>query len=388
MSTLDILEKLIAFDTVSANPNIALIHWLEELLCNAGATVTCLCNAAADKANLYATIGPTDKPGILLSGHTDVVPVSGQNWSVPPFAMTVNDGKVYGRGSADMKGFVASAVRIALLAAQRELQTPLHLGFSYDEEIGCVGVRSMIDMLDLSSVKPLMCIVGEPTEMNIASGHKGKTACHVTCIGKAGHSALAPNAVNAIHLATDLIEKVRKLQCELAQSGNNDTDYDIPYTTLHISNIRGGVALNIVPDCCTFDLEIRNLHQDNPLEILQQVEAAAREIVDNSRPPAAETDIHIETFNTYPGLNTDVHESVVAFVRSLTDGNQLFKVAFGTEGGLFSSKLGIPTVVCGPGSMDQGHKADEFVSLEQLRRCDRMMDNLLNTLENGISQSH
>jgi acetylornithine deacetylase len=283
-----------------------------------------------------------------------------------------------------MKGFVACALRTAMLATERTLKTPLHLGFSYDEEIGCVGVRSMIDMLSSAPCKPLMCIVGEPTELNVATGHKGKTACHVHCTGKAGHSALAPQALNAIHLATDLIQHVRDCQTQLARHGNKDDDYEVPYTTVHVSNIRGGVALNIVPDQCSFDLEIRNLASDDPEIILQQIKSCADELVRNAKTHSAEAAIDIETYNTYPGLDTDRQSTVVSFVRSLTDGNHTFKVAFGTEGGLFSEQLNIPSVVCGPGSMAQGHKPDEFVTVDQLERCEKMLDNLLDRLEDGL----
>ena len=385
LNTLDILDKLLSFDTVSANSNLALIQWLANLLEEAGARTEIIQNSTGDKANLYATIGPLDKSGVLLSGHTDVVPVTGQQWSVPPFALTHRNGKVYGRGSADMKGFVACAVQAALKASDRSLNTPLHLGFSFDEEIGCVGVRSMIDLLGAATHQPLMCIVGEPTELNVATGHKGKTACHVTCTGKAGHSALAPQALNAIHLATDLILQVREQQRLLAGNINQDADYDVPYTTLHVSNIRGGVALNIVPDKCTFDLEIRNLATDDPISILGDIQASAKQIVSDARTNTAEADIDFEIYNTYPGLDTNPQSTVVDFVRSLTTGNNTFKVAFGTEGGLFSSKLGIPTVVCGPGSMEQGHKPDEFISIDQLNRCEHMLDNLLDRLEVGLN---
>lgn len=384
MTSLDILDNLLSFDTVSANSNRALIVWIQNQLEQAGASVVIIPDRSGKKANLYATIGPADKAGVLLSGHTDVVPVTGQNWTVAPFAMTVRDQKVYGRGSADMKGFIACAIRAALKAASRPLKTPLHLGFSYDEEIGCVGVRSMIDLLKAAPVRPLMCIVGEPTELAVATGHKGKTACHVTCTGKAAHSALAPTALNAIHLASDLIQKIRTLQKSIVDKGHHDQAYEIPYTTLHVSNIRGGVALNIVPETCTFDFEIRNLAADDPETLLTKINALAKQIAAEASLSAIEADINIEAYNTYPGLDTDIQSSVVSFVRSLTDSNSTCKVAFGTEGGLFSQSLDIPTVVCGPGSMSQGHQADEFITIDQLQRCDGMLDNLLNRLESGL----
>jgi len=383
-TTLELLDSLLAFNTVSSEPNADLIMWVRDLLLDAGATVQLIANEDNSKANLFATIGPEDQRGFVLSGHTDVVPITGQHWSVPPFSMTLKDDKVYGRGSADMKGFVACALRAALKASPMNLKTPLHLALSYDEEIGCVGVRSMLDMLAMAPVRPLMCLVGEPTELNVAIGHKGKTACHVSCIGRAGHSALAPQALNAIHLASDLIQSVRQLQTQLAQSGYRDDDFEVPYTTLHVSNIKGGVALNIVPDLCRFDLEIRNLAEDDPLALLQIIRGDADRLVDVARQTVSEADITIELFNSYPGLNTEPTAELVSFVRSLRESGRLHKVAFGTEAGLFANELNVPSVVCGPGSMQQGHKPDEFITLEQLNRCDVMLENLLEHLVKGI----
>ena len=242
-TTLSFLRDLVAFPTVSRDPNRDLIDYCAGYLRSIGASVDIITAEEGRKANLYATIGPQDVPGVMLSGHTDVVPVDGQVWSKPPFEAVVEDGRVYGRGTADMKGFVASALWCATQAAGRQLKTPIHLALSYDEEIGCVGVRSLIDMLADAPVKPAMCIVGEPTSMAIATGHKGKTAIEATCIGSAAHSALAPQAVNAIHLACDLISQIRHLQDDLAANGTKDLAYDIPYTTLHAGLITAGVVL-------------------------------------------------------------------------------------------------------------------------------------------------
>ena len=382
--TLELLDTLISFDTISARPNLDLIHWVRDQLSSTDASVTIISNAQNTKANLYATVGPVDKPGVLLSGHTDVVPVEGQQWTTSPFALAVKDGKAYGRGTADMKGFVACALRALLLASKRPLKTPIHLALSYDEEIGCVGVHSLLDMLAQAPFTPLMCIVGEPTELEVAIGHKGKTACHVTCTGRAAHSSLAPHALNAIHLAADFINRIRQLQERVRESGARDNAYDVPYTTLHVSNIHGGVALNIVPDSCRFDMEIRNLAEDDPQTLLNIIRDDARELTMAARTQVEEANIELDLFNTYPGLDTGAEESVVSFVQSLTTSNGTVKVTFGTEAGLFSSKLQIPSVVCGPGSMQQGHKPDEYIALDQLERCDVMLGRLLECLEAGI----
>lgn len=384
MNTTEILKELIAFPTVSSDPNRALINYCAELLRGVGAEVSILEDDTGHKANLYATIGPSGVPGVLLSGHTDVVPIEGQNWTVPPFELTENDGKLFGRGTTDMKGFVASAMSMALKAGERELSTPLHLALSYDEEIGCIGVRSMIEMLAAAPFRPRFCIVGEPTLMSVATGHKGKTACHVACTGREAHSALAPTALNAIHLVCDMISFIRELQVTIENGSAHDDDYDIPYTTLHVAKIDGGIALNIVPNQASFRFEIRNLVDDDPEVLLDRIKSHAENLVEPLREKFPEAAIELTITNTYPPLSTAKDADVVGFVKSLTGSNATIKVAFGTEGGLFSSVLDIPTVVCGPGSMEQGHKPDEFVSLDQLAKCDLMLDALLDRLVSGI----
>ncbi|MAO90135.1 MAG: acetylornithine deacetylase [Rhodospirillaceae bacterium] len=385
MKTLDILDRLLAFPTVSLEPNLDLILFVEDVLRQAGATVQVLRDESGTKANLYATIGQVDQAGgVLLSGHTDVVPVKGQAWTKPPFQMTQEDGKVYGRGTADMKGFVACAIAAMVRASQYDLKTPLHMALSYDEEIGCIGVRSLLDVLADAPFKPGFCIVGEPTSLAVATGHKGKTVIRATCTGREGHSALAPQALNAIHLATDLIAVLRQEQAALAASDAQDADYDVPYSTVHVGLIQGGVALNIVPNHCQLDFEIRNIAQDDPAEILNRIRAAADNIVARHSDDYPEVSINFEITNSYPGLLTPESSDVVAFVKSLTGANATMKVAFGTEAGLFTQRLSLPTVVCGPGSMAQGHKPDEFVTLVQLQQCDQMLDALIARLRDGL----
>ena len=384
MSTLDYLEKLLSFDTTSAHSNSELITWVQSELLAMGAIVKIIPNEDGSKANLFATLGPKDIGGVMLSGHTDVVPVTGQDWTVPAFSMTRRDGKVFGRGTTDMKGFIASMMTAAREASVQNLKTPLHLALSYDEEVGCIGVRSMIDMLNNAPIRPQMCIVGEPTGLLVATGHKGKIAARAKCIGCAGHSALAPFAVNALYLANDFITKLRKMQETLRLGATQDHDYDVPYTTLHVGRIKGGGALNIVPHLCELDFEIRNLAQDDAAEILNNLTQAAKSIALEAQNIASEANIEIEVFNIYPGLDTASNEPVVGFVKSLTGANSTIKVAYGTEGGLFDQRLGVPTVVCGPGDMAQGHKPDEFITETQLSACDAMLDNLIQRLIIGL----
>lgn len=384
MQSRDILEKLVAFDTVSSRPNRVLMDWVRDLLSGAGVDAVLIPDAAGGKANLYTTIGPKDQPGVMLSGHTDVVPVEGQVWMKPPFALTEADGRFYGRGVTDMKGFVACALAMALRAVARPLRTPLHLALSYDEEVGCLGVRSLIEMLDSAPFRPSFCIVGEPTGMQVATGHKGKIALRATCTGREGHSALAPMALNALHLGADFLIRVRALQAEVAESGLRDGDYDVPYTTLHVGKMNGGVQVNIVPNTCVLDFEIRNLAEDDPQVLIDRLRAEAEAIVAPLRAEFPEAEIRVDRLWDYPGLGTPTTAPVVNFVKGLTGANGTMKVAFGTEGGLFSTRLGIPTVICGPGSMAQGHKPDEWVSVEQIGRCEAMLAALLDRLEAGL----
>lgn len=386
ISSREILTELIKFDTTSRLPNRSLIDYVVQLLEDNGISCTLIPNDDGSKANLYCTVGPADKSGVMLSGHTDVVPVEGQNWTYPAFELTESDGKLYGRGTADMKGFVSCAIAAAIKASKQKLTTPLHLGLSYDEEIGCVGVQSLIDMLSQSPVKPAMCIVGEPTSLTVATRHKGKIAVVARCIGREAHSALAPHALNAIHLACDLISVLREKQNRIEQAYEaTDTDKsDVPYTTIHVGRIMTDQALNIVPNLCTVHFEIRHTSDDDPADILNDIKLEAAQIVAHARSKASEAGIEFEITNAYPGLDTPIDSTVVEFVKSLVGANTTTYVAFGTEGGLFSKNVGISTVVCGPGSMDQGHKPDEFVAIEQMERCDQMLERLNAFLVDGI----
>ncbi len=384
MNSAEILDRLIAFDTVSRNPNMDLMGYVQGLLDEAGVASTLIPNAEGTKANLLATIGPEGGAGVMLSGHTDVVPVEGQAWTRPPFRLTQAEGRFYGRGTADMKGFVACALAAGLGAAKRGLKSPLHLAFSYDEEIGCQGVRSMIDLLRDAPVRPAMCIVGEPTSLTVATGHKGKVALSARCVGREGHSALAPMAMNALHLGCDLVQVLRDVQDELRAHGPRDGDYDVAYTTVHAARVTGGVALNIVPNLCEVEFEIRNVAEDDPQALIRDIRARAAAIVARVSDHAPEAAIEITQSWSYPGLNTARTADVVGFVTSLTGGNATCKVAFGTEGGLFARDLDIPTVVCGPGSMLQGHKPDEYVEVSQIERCDAMLATLVDRLAEGL----
>lgn len=371
------LENLIAFPSVSRNSNLDLIHYIRQLLQSLNIDSTLIHDQTGGKANLFASIGPDIKGGVVLSGHTDVVPVDGQDWSMDPFVMHLAEDRIYGRGSTDMKGFIASVLAMIEAAAGAELKRPIHLAFSYDEEIGCVGVKSMLDMLESAPVHPAFCIIGEPTSLRVAIAHKGKTGAICRCQGVESHSALSTQGLNAINMASRMIEAIRSIQIDIAANHPQDDAFTVPHTTLHVGTISGGTALNIVPGMCEFKFEIRNLESDSPEAIMARVRDVAREIVEDCRGKFPSAQIDIEVFNTYPSLDTQPEEAVVDYVRQLVDGKDPVKIDFGTEGGLFQKRLGVPTVVCGPGSMDQGHKPDEFIHRSELVRCDRFLERLL-----------
>lgn len=379
-TSIEYLERLVAFPTVSRDSNLDLIGFIRAELAAQGIASTLVHNEDGRKANLWATIGPQDVPGVVLSGHTDVVPVEGQAWTSDPFSLTTRNGNLHARGSADMKGFIACALAIAPRASKAPLKTPIHFAFSYDEEIGCVGVRRLLDLLKDAPVKPRLCIVGEPTMMQAVTAHKGKLGFRVTAHGLEAHSSLAPIGVNAIYMASDLIGAIRGIQKEIADHGVRDGDYEVAYTTLHVGKIHGGDVMNIVPNQCTFDFEIRYLPEEDEQAIAARIKAAAEKIAIGYRGVFTDARFTFTDLQSYPAMNTPVDSEAVKFVHALTGGNSTGKITFGTEGGLFQQALGTPAVVCGPGNIAVAHKPDEYVSLAQMAQCDKMMERLVEKL--------
>ncbi len=373
----DILAKLIAYPTVSRDGNLDLIAYARNELEALGFSCTLVPSEDGAKANLLATAGPQDRPGIVLSGHTDVVPVEGQDWTSDPFKMRTANGRLYGRGTSDMKGFIACCLSLAHDVKAQKLAMPLQFAFSYDEEIGCLGVRRLIAMMRDLPVRPRFCIVGEPTSMQVVTAHKGKVSWRVHCAGLEAHSSLAPTGVNAIYMAADLISQIRALQARVERDGARDGDYEVAYTTLHTGTIAGGEALNIVPNQAGFEFEIRNLPDDDPEPLMQEIHAAARRIEADARKIYPDAAIRFEPISEYPAFDCPPDTEVISFVKSLTGGNSTGKVSFGTEAGLFQSRLEVPTVVCGPGSIAQAHKADEFIALSEMNACDAFLRRLL-----------
>lgn len=378
-SSLEILEKLVGFDTVSKNSNLGLASYVETFLEACGFAVHRITDPGGEKTGLYAEKG-LGGDGILLSAHTDVVPVEGQSWTRDPFRLTREGNRVYGRGTTDMKGYVASILALADRASTSNLREPLRIVFSYDEEVGCVGIQQMLGRLAPMLGQPRACFVGEPTGMQVAIGHKGKAALRAECHGTNGHSALAPKFVNALHLATDFVAELKGLQQTYADSGNRDPAYSVPYTTFHVGMLSGGRALNIVPDRAELTFEYRHLASDHGKDILNQIEEAAARVGAAYQGRCPHARIEVEQYNAYPGLDVLETDAVIGYAQKLAQSNSTTKVAFGTEAGFFS-ELGIPTVVCGPGSMeDQGHKPDEYLDLGQLKACDAMMDRILDDI--------
>ena len=370
LNSFSLLDQLISFDTTSYKSNLNFISYVKDLFDANGIRVELNFNNEKSKANLLASVGPSDQAGILLSGHSDVVPVEGQAWDYPAFATTIKDGNIIGRGTADMKGFLACAIHVMLKASKLQLQRPLHLCISYDEEIGCIGVRGILDQLASTIIQPMVCVIGEPTMMQLALAHKGKTVFKAQCCGEEGHSALAPKFTNAIHVASKLIESIQQIQTDLRTQGHQDEGYDIPYTTVHVGKIAGGTALNIVPNLCTVDYEIRHLAQDSSTAIQEQI---LQHIDQDFR-----GNIQVEEVNQYPGLKTSKTIEAVQFIQTLLpQDTTIGNISFGTEGGLFQGVLHCPVVVCGPGDIAVAHKPNEYVSIEQIQQCDVFLEKLL-----------
>ena len=375
IETTGILEALVGFDTTSRNSNLAIVAWIEDYLDRLGVVHERIADKTGDKANLWATIGPAGTPGYILSGHTDVVPVDGQTWSNDPFHLAARDGRLYGRGAADMKGFLACC--LAAVPDMVDLARPIHLAFSHDEEVGCVGVRGLIAHLGAAGVKPAACFVGEPTGMNVVIGHKSKRSFRVTVRGRTCHSSLAPEGVNAVEYAARLVVEIRAMAERLARAGARDPLYDVPYTTTHTGVIAGGTALNIVPDICSFQFEFRALAADDVDALAGEVMAYARDRLEpEMRAVAPEAGIAFEVMSGFPGLDTPPAVDIVALTKSLAGRGDHGKVAYGTEAGLFAA-AGIPTVVIGPGSIEQAHKADEFIAVSELDACGAFLDRLI-----------
>lgn len=377
-ASVDHLKALVGFDTVSQRTNLALIDYLEKTLSPLGARLERITNDAGDKANLIASFGPVDVPGYVLSGHTDVVPVDGQAWATDPFMLTERDGKLFGRGATDMKGFLACCLAKAPQMAAAPLKVPLHLAFSYDEEVGCLGVREIIARMDEWTAPLLGCIVGEPTSMDVVTSHKAKCAFRAFVTGTPGHSSRAPHFVNAVDYAAEFIVELRRLGREIENTGPRDPLFDVPFTTTHVGLIQGGEALNIVPEHCHLEFEFRALPNEDVDAIADHMfRFVETELLPRMKAISPEADFRIESTLAYPGLDSAPEDEIIILAKRLAGRNDHRKVAYGTEGGRFSKTGGIPTVVCGPGDINRAHKADEFITRDELAACEAFIDALI-----------
>jgi acetylornithine deacetylase len=375
--SIEMIRTLVGFPTVSRDSNLELIHFVRDRLAELGAEARLTYNDERSKANLFATLGPRATPGIVLSGHTDVVPVDGQAWDTDPFRVVEKDGKLYGRGTSDMKSFVAVVLALAPEFARRGLKTPVHFAFSYDEEVGCIGVGRLIRDLAQAGIKPKSCIVGEPTLMRPVIAHKGKKGFRCAVRGYTCHSAYAPQGVNAVEAAAEAVAYLKGMARRHRDHGPYDRGFDVAHTTVHTGVMRGGTALNIVPHECTFDFEFRHLPGDDPDALLAEFKTYVEtRLVPEMRAVHPDTGFTIVPLSVLPALDNGPEVEVVGLAQELSGNHDFYKASFGTEGSQFQ-RAGIPTVVCGPGSIEQAHKANEFVAIEQVAKCEQFIRRLM-----------
>lgn len=370
------VERLIAFPTVSRDSNLGMIEWIRDYLAGFGATSRLTYDKTGKKANLFATLGEGKNPGIILSGHTDVVPVDGQAWDTDPFKATIKDGLLYGRGACDMKGYIATALTMAPKFLAAKMDAPIHFAFSYDEEIGCVGVQGLLDDLKTMDLKTLGCIVGEPTSMQPVIAHKGTHCFRCSITGREAHSSYTTLGVNAIEYAARIIVYIRQMADRFAQLETRDYGFTVPFTTMQTGKIKGGIASNIVPKECIFDFEARTMPGVHADQLFEEVQAFAATLLPEMQRVEPNARIAFEWLASAPGLNTREQDAIAKLAAALSRDNTTGSVSYGTEAGMFQG-IGIPTVVCGPGSIEQAHRPNEFVALEQLARCEAFISRLM-----------
>ncbi|MEM8856044.1 MAG: acetylornithine deacetylase, partial [Pseudomonadota bacterium] len=373
-----ILAALVGFDTTSRNSNLPLLDWVEDYLSPYGATCERVFDETGTKANLFATLGPdgAEDGGIILSGHTDTVPVDGQTWQTDPFSLTAKEGKLYGRGTCDMKGFLAACLAKVPAMAAAPLARPIHLAFSYDEEVGCLGVIGLVEALGKRGAQFEACFVGEPTQMDVVTAHKSKRSFTTHFRGLTCHSSLAPLGVNAVAYGAKLVAAIDQMADAFA-NGPRDDMFDMPVSTAHVGVFNGGTALNIVPAEATIDFEFRVLPTEDIDAAVDTIRQTVAEIDAQMSARDPSCGVSLEELSAIPGLNTAPEAEVTALAKRLAGRNAHTKVAFGTEAGRFHDGLSVPSIVVGPGSIDQAHKADEFIAVEQLRRCEAFIDNVI-----------
>lgn len=375
IKTIELMDKLIGFPTISSESNLDCIDWISDYLKSFGARCE-ITSETKGKANIFATLGPDTDGGIILSGHTDVVPVEGQNWSTDPFKMKRKNNALFGRGTCDMKGFIAAAMAMVPKYSKLDLKRPIHFAFTYDEEVGCLGARVLVNQLIASGLKPSACIVGEPTSMRIIEGHKGMCEYTTEFRGVEGHSSQPDRCVNALEYAHRFINKLMEVRLELPAMAPEGSRFDPPYSTSSICACHSGTTHNVIPSQAEVEWEMRVVQRSDREWLRDQMERYVDEVL---RPEMKKKSIIADIFETVcietDGLEPEQDSEAVKIVQELTGGNSTEVVAFGTEAGLFS-RAGISSVLCGPGSIEQAHKPDEYVTEEQMISCLNMLERL------------
>lgn len=370
-----ILADLVAVPSLPDRPNGAMTDCLMRYLDRKGVEVTRIPGPTGDRFNLFATIGPREVPGYILSGHSDVVPAEGQDWHSDPFCLTRDGDRLIGRGTTDMKGFLASALSMLPELLDMDLRRPIHLAFSYDEEIGCRGVGHLIARLPDLCAPPLGAIIGEPSEMRPVLSHKGKQAIEVTITGQAGHSSNPALGVNALYPAGDLLLQIRDQAARLAVEGPFDPRFDPPHSTLQAGVIMGGAAVNIIPDCATLQIEARTIPGQAPQTIIAELLARLDDIAAREASAGRAIGIRWQELSSYPALPPPSDGNLAMLLKDLTGNSALASVSYGTEAGLFHA-AGVPAIICGPGSISRAHRADEFIRTDELEACRAMIRGL------------
>ncbi|MFT5589486.1 MAG: acetylornithine deacetylase [Bradyrhizobium sp.] len=372
------IERLVGFPTVSRNSNLGLIEWVRDYLAGMGVTSRLTYDATGKKANLFATVGEGSRAGLVLSGHTDVVPVDGQAWDTDPFKATVVGDKLYGRGTADMKGFIANALLLVPKYLAAKTDAPLHIALSYDEEVGCIGVRSLIQDLTEMGLKTAGCIVGEPTMMQPIIAHKGTHRFRCCITGREAHSSYTTQGVNSIEYAARIIVYIRQMADRLAQLEARDYSFTVPFTTLQTGTIKGGIASNIVPKDCEFNFEARTMPGASADRMYQEIQDFAATLLPEMLRVEPNAVIAFEMLASAPGMSAEESDAIVQLAVGLSRNKPNGAVSYGTEAGLFH-QAGIPSVICGPGDIEQAHRPNEFVALEQLAQCEQFMARIVET---------
>ncbi len=386
-----ILERLVGFDTVSANSNLALVEWVADYLDGHGVVSQLTRSGDGAKANLFATIGAAGgsgigsgkRGGVILSGHTDVVPVEGQDWASDPFRLELRGDRLYGRGTADMKGFLALCLALVPRAVAQPLKIPLHLALSYDEEVGCLGVPSLISSLPEGIARPRLAIIGEPTGMQVANAHKGIHFLRTRVSGHEAHSSMPERGVNAISAAAEIIAAIGRLAALCRNGAGADSRFDPPYTSFNIGRIAGGTAVNIIARDCAFDWEFRPVPGADGAALQRRIEEfVAADLLPRLRAAHSDASVATEAVAVVPPLIPDPASPAEALARELTGANETTTIAFATEAGLFQS-AGIPAVICGPGSIVVAHQPNEFISRDELAAGTGFLDRLLAWAQRG-----